>query len=118
MGKAEEFFEQLGLRTHEPLLGKVTGRARFDLFDGGRTESWLVDVQRGDVTVSPDGAEDADCSIRMPKTLFEKLCTGEANAMASVLRGAMVCTGDIELLFAIQRVLPGPPGGQRREPAQ
>ena len=29
--------------------------------------------------------------------------------MAAVLRGALVCTGDVELLFAIQRIFPGPP---------
>jgi hypothetical protein len=27
--------------------------------------------------------------------------------MASVLRGTLVCTGDVELLFAIQRIFPG-----------
>ena len=27
--------------------------------------------------------------------------------MAAVLRGALACTGDVELLFAIQRIFPG-----------
>jgi putative sterol carrier protein len=108
-----EFFEELGRRGHEPLLGKVTGRVRFDLVDGGRTDRWLVAVDKGDVTVGHEGGQ-ADCAIRAERALFERLCRGEENAMAAVLRGALVCTGDVELLYAIQRIFPGPP---REQPA-
>ena len=103
-----EFFEELGRRGHEPLLAKVTGRVRFDLVDGGRTDRWLVAVDKGDTVVShQDGL--AECTIRAERALFERLCRGEENAMAAVLRGALACTGDVELLFAIQRIFPGPP---------
>jgi putative sterol carrier protein len=103
-----EFFEELGRRGHEPLMAKVTGRVRFDLVDGGRTDRWLVTVDKGDTVVShQDGP--AECTIRAEQALFERLCRGEENAMAAVLRGALVCTGDVELLYAIQRILPGPP---------
>ena len=103
-----EFFEALGRRGHEPLLAKVTGRARFDLVDGGRIDRWLVAVDRGNTVVShQDGP--AECTIRAERALFERLCRGEDNAMAAVLRGALVCAGDVELLYAIQRILPGPP---------
>jgi putative sterol carrier protein len=108
-----EFFEELGRRGHEPLLAKVTGRVRFDLVDGGRTDRWLVAVDKGDITVGHEGRQ-ADCSIRAERALFERLCRGEENAMAAVLRGALVCTGDVELLYAIQRIFPGPP---RERPA-
>lgn len=108
-----EFFEELGRRGHEPLLAKVTGRARFDLVDGGRTDRWLVAVDKGDITVRHEGGQ-ADCAIRAERALFERLCRGEENAMAAVLRGALVCTGDVELLYAIQRIFPGPP---RERPA-
>jgi len=108
-----EFFEELGRRGHEPLLAKVTGRVRFDLVDGGRTDRWLVAVDKGDVTVGHEGGQ-ADCTIRAERALFERLCCGEENAMAAVLRGALVCTGDVELLYAIQRIFPGPP---RERPA-
>jgi SCP-2 sterol transfer family len=108
-----EFFEELGRRGHEPLLAKVTGRVRFDLADGGRTDRWLVAVDKGDTTVSHhDGL--AGCTIRAERALFERLCRGEENALAAVLRGALVCTGDVELLYAIQRIFPGPP---RERPA-
>jgi putative sterol carrier protein len=108
-----EFFEELGRRGHEPLLAKVTGRVRFDLADGGRPDRWLVAVDRGDATVWHKGGP-ADCTIRTERALFERLCRGEENAMAAVLRGALVCTGDVELLYAVQRLFPGPP---RQRPA-
>ena len=108
-----EFFEELGRRGHEPLLAKVTGRVRFDLIGGGRTDRWLVTLDKGDTVVSrQDGP--AACTIRAERALFERLCRGEENAMAAVLRGALVCTGDVELLYAIQRIFPGPP---RERPA-
>jgi putative sterol carrier protein len=108
-----EFFEELGRRGHEPLLAKVTGRVRFDLVDDGRTDRWLVAIDKGDITVRHEGGQ-ADCAIRAERALFERLCRGEENAMAAVLRGALVCTGDVELLYAIQRIVPGPP---RERPA-
>src|SRR5678810_407384 len=59
-----EFFEELGRRGHEPLLAKVTGRVRFDLVDGGRTDRWLVAVDRGDTVVSHQDGR-AECTIRV-----------------------------------------------------
>jgi hypothetical protein len=47
--------------------------------------------------------------MRTDRRLFEKLITGEENAIAATLRGALVCAGNVELLFAIQRIFPGPP---------
>jgi putative sterol carrier protein len=109
-----EFFEELGQRGHEPLLAKVTGRVRFDLVDGGgTTDRWLVAVDKGDTVVSHQGGP-AACTIQAERALFERLCRGEENVMAAVLRGALACTGDVELLFAIQRIFPGPP---RERPA-
>jgi putative sterol carrier protein len=109
-----EFFEELGQREHEPLLGKVTGRVRFDLVDAGRPDRWLVSVDKGDTTVLHKGGP-ADCTVRADRALFERLCRGEENVLAAVLRGALVCSGDVELLFAIQRIFPGPPPERRLE---
>jgi putative sterol carrier protein len=102
------FFQELGRRGHEPLLAKVTGRVRFDLLEGGRTDRWLVAVDKGETTVSHQGGA-TECTIQADRALFERLCRGEENAIAAVLRGALVCGGDVELLFAIQRIFPGPP---------
>jgi putative sterol carrier protein len=110
---AVAFLAALGERGHEPLLGKVAGRIRFELTDGGRTDSWLVAIEHGDVTVS-HGAGDADCTIRGERALIDDIATGRANAMSAVLRGAVQCTGDVELLLAVQRIFPGPP--RERQP--
>jgi putative sterol carrier protein len=107
-----EFFEELGQLEHEPLLRKVTGRVRFDLVDAGRPDRWLVFVDKGDTTVLHKGGP-ADCTVQADRALFERLCRGEENPLAAVLRGAMVCSGDVELLFAIQRIFPGPPRERR-----
>jgi predicted lipid carrier protein YhbT len=107
-----EFFEELGRAEHQPLLAKVTGRVRFDLMEGDRHDRWLVAVDKGHVTVVHKGGQ-ADCTIRADRALFERLCRGEANAMAAVLRGELGCSGDVELLFAIQRIFPGPTRQQR-----
>jgi len=107
-----EFFEELGQREHEPLLGKVTGRVRFDLVEAGRPDRWLVSVDKGTATVLHKGGP-ADCTVQADRALFERMCRGEENALAAVLRGALVCSGDVELLFAIQRIFPGPPRERR-----
>ena len=73
--------------------------------DGTHTDSWLVTIDKGDLTVSHEPGA-ADCTIRGDKALFDELAGGRANAMSSVLRGALICTGDVELLFAIQRIFP------------
>ena len=108
---AVKFFEELGRRGHEPLLNKVTGRVRFDLVDGSHIDPWLVSIDKGDLAVS-HGPGDADCTIRGERVLFDKLANGRMNAMSSVLRGALVCTGEVELLIAIERVFPAPPREQ------
>jgi putative sterol carrier protein len=81
---------------------------RFDLADGERTDHWLVTVVRGEASVSREGA-DADCVIRAGKELFDRMASGEANAMAAILRGELAVEGDLGLLILFQRLLPGPP---------
>jgi putative sterol carrier protein len=107
-----DFFRELE-KSHQPLLGKVLGTVRFDLTDAdGTTDHWLVSVNGGDITVSQQkdlSLSKADCTIRCDKKLFEQLIRGEANAIAATLRGTIICTGNVELLFAIQRIFPGPP---------
>ena len=68
---------------------KVSGRARLELRDGQATDRWLVVIDQGAVTVSRSGGA-ADCTIRAERDLFDRLCRGEANAMAAMLRGAVV----------------------------
>jgi putative sterol carrier protein len=101
------FFDELGRRGHEPLLEKGRGTVRFELDDGGRTDRWLVTLEKGDVSVSRKNVA-ADCVVRADRALFDAMARGEANGMAAYLRGELVVEGDPELLVLIQRVLPAP----------
>jgi putative sterol carrier protein len=103
-----KFFADLGDAGHQSLLEKSSGSLRFELADGNAVERWRVDVNQGDVTVSHKAGA-ADCVLRAPKLLFQKIATGRENAMAAVLRGALAVEGDLDLLMAFQRILPGPP---------
>jgi putative sterol carrier protein len=84
----------------------VQGTIGFDLVDSkGKVDHRLVTVDRGDFTISQQQSA-TDCTIRADKALFERLIKGKENAIAATLRGAIVCIGDVELLFAIQRIFP------------
>ena len=100
------FFQALDERGHEPALEKATGTIRFDLTGGERTTRWLVAIDNGDVEVSRRSAR-ADCVVRVDGALFARIASGEANAMAAVLRGAIDIEGDPALLVAFQRLFPG-----------
>jgi putative sterol carrier protein len=106
------FFEELRERTHEPLLAQAEGTIRFELDDGERIERWIVSIDRGDVDVSHRNVS-GDARVRVPRDTFERLVTGEANAMAAILRGEIAGAGDVELLLRFQRLFPGPPGSRR-----
>jgi putative sterol carrier protein len=103
-----KFFTDLESSGHQPLLAKATGSLRFELSEGKAVERWRVDVRRGDVAVSHKAGA-ADCVLRAPKSLFDKLASGRENAMAAVLRGGLTVEGNIDLLLAFQRTLPSPP---------
>ena len=102
------FFDDLARDGGSPLLEKASGVLRFELTDGNAVERWRVEVRKGDVVVSHK-AGSADCILRAPKQLFDKLASGRENAMAAVLRGALLVEGDIDLLVLFQRLLPSPP---------
>jgi putative sterol carrier protein len=103
-----EFFQGLEERGHEPLLEKANGSLRFDLIDDGRRSRWLVEIAKGDLTVSHRNAK-ADCVVRGDRDLFESIASGEQNAVAAVLRGAIEIDGDRQLLVLFQRLFPAPP---------
>jgi putative sterol carrier protein len=102
-----EFFEDLSRRGHEPLLDKANGTIRFDLTSGKSKESWYVSIDHGDVSVSHRRGA-ADCTVRSRKDLFDRVATGEVNAMAAFLRGAFDIEGDTLLVVLFQRLFPAP----------
>jgi putative sterol carrier protein len=109
-----EFFESLGRRAHEPLLEQTVGTLRFDLARKGDVDHWFVAIDKGDLAVSHQRRR-ADCTVRAPKQLFGRVASGEVNATAAVLRGALEVEGDAELLTLFQRLFPGPPAGRNQQ---
>jgi hypothetical protein len=110
-----EFMNKLGRRGHDPLLRKVNETVRFDLVNG-KTDRWLVRIANGDVTVSHKGGA-ADTVIRADKELFDRMARGEANPVASVLRGELGWEGAWKSLVSIQRLFPGPQAAGYGQPS-
>ena len=104
-----EFFEGLAARGLEPGLAHTTATLRFDLTRADATEHWRVELRRGAVTVARS-ADAADCVVRADGGLFDDLASGRANAMAALLRGQILATGDPEYLIRFQRLFPAPTG--------
>jgi putative sterol carrier protein len=105
--RTSEFFAELSGRGHEPLLEKVTGTARFDIDDGGRTEHWHVAIERGALTVSRRSAR-ADAVVRATRETFDGLAAGELNVLAAVMREEVAVDGDPRFLVRLQRLFPRP----------
>jgi putative sterol carrier protein len=108
-----EFFADLAERGREPLLQNAAGTLRLELTHGKRTERWLVELDKGEVSVSRRNAA-ADSVVRTTKALFDRLARGEANAFAAYLRGEVDGEGDLALILLFQRLLPGPPVKRKR----
>ena len=102
-----DFFRELDERGDEPLLRTVKGTVRFDVRGDPGTDHWLLALDRGAVGVMHRGGG-ADCVIGGAGDLLGDIVQGRANAMAALLRGELSCTGDLDLIFAVQRLFPGP----------
>lgn len=104
---AADFFESLSQRGHDSRVGAASGTLRFELRNGGRPQSWLVSVAKGNVSVSR-GRGSADCTVRGPDKVLGRVLSGELNAMAAVLRGEVEVEGDSKLLVRFQRLFSAP----------
>ena len=101
------FFDDLASRGREPLLKNTSGTIRFDLLVGKKVEHWSVAIDDGDVEVSHSRAK-ADSVVRLKRSTFDRMVSGQGNAMTAVLRGELVPEGDLSLVIRFQRVFPGP----------
>jgi putative sterol carrier protein len=108
---AAVFFDEVARRGHDPLLGDADASVRFELVSGSHVDTWQVRLHKGEVSVSRDDGG-ADCVVRADKKLFDGIVSGEVNAMAALLRGALAFEGDPEALVRLQRVFP-PPSADR-----
>lgn len=106
MDATAKFFAGLAEPRREPLLANASGSIRIELRQGKRTEARTVVVDRGEVRLTD--TRDATCRIAADRELFNRLVSGQTNAVAAMLRGAVAVEGDLELLILFQRTLPGP----------
>lgn len=104
---AATFFEDLASKGHEPLLHHASGTVRLDLRSEEADEHWYLAIVKGDIKVSHRKAK-ADAIMRMDKKLFEGMTRGSVNLNASLLCGLLEVEGDLGLLSAFDRLLPGP----------
>jgi putative sterol carrier protein len=104
---AGALFERLGSVEDLPLPNRARGTILFELTGGTRTERWRLTVDKGEVDVAR-GNGPADCVLRADRRLFGRMASGNVNAFAAVLRGAVTIEGDPRLLVLFQRLLPGP----------
>jgi putative sterol carrier protein len=108
-----DFFDTL-TRPDARKLGEVTATIRIDLDRGKATEHWLLTVDKGNISVSSKNVK-ADAVLHADKALFDRLVQGEANAVASMLRGLITGEGDMELVVLLQGLLPGPRESRSRQ---
>ena len=47
----------------------------------------------------------ADTTIRLSRTLFEAVVSGETNVLSAMLRGEVVLEGDYRLMIMVRRIL-------------
>lgn len=104
------FFDELGRRGHDPLLGRVSATVRFDIGDGASVEHRLLRIDRGDIRVSSENVP-ADCTVIVGAALLDEILRGRTGAMAAFLRGALLVEGDPEVLVLVQRLFPGRSAG-------
>lgn len=102
---AKEFFARLSEDGPEALPRKLRGTIRFDLDRGEETDHWFVAMTDEGVLVSHDDRE-AVCVARADESLFDRLVTGEAHLIASLIRNEMTVEGNVPLLLLFRRLLP------------
>ena len=71
-------------------------------------------IDQGDLRVSAGSGgvdcADPDCVVSAARDVFGGVATGEVNAMAAMLRGDLLLSGNAELIAACQWLFGPPPG--------
>ncbi|MEU9509068.1 SCP2 sterol-binding domain-containing protein [Micromonospora sp. NPDC048170] len=105
----ERFFESLPARAPGVLRSPVSGTMQIDLSHNNQTTHWLVHLSPGAIDVSRDRGP-ADAIWYTSEDLFDRLVTGRAQAISSVLRNESSFSGDVVLFLLFRRFFPDPPG--------
>ncbi|HEX5542817.1 MAG TPA: SCP2 sterol-binding domain-containing protein [Micromonospora sp.] len=111
-GATTKFFASIEQRGYDPRLGRMTGTARFDLKEGDQTDHWFVSVNNGQLKVSRNAGGEPDAVLTADAGLFDRIAKGEENPVAAMLRGALLISGNLQLLVQLERLFPGPPNAR------
>ncbi|SCF36356.1 SCP2 sterol-binding domain-containing protein [Micromonospora mirobrigensis] len=117
----ERFFASLPSRAPVALRNSVllrpvlTGTLQIDLVEGPTTDHWRVAMAPGQAEVTRADGE-ADARWTSNPRLFDRLVTGETQALAAVLRNEATLSGNVLLWLMFRRFFPDPPG--TRDPRQ
>jgi hypothetical protein len=113
MDAVEQFFAEVKGREHEPTLRRISGTVRYELTNGNGhgkgspngngADIWMISIDKGDLSVAHRTGK-ADTVVRTDRRLFERIITGRAAAMASMLRGLVFVEGDPELAVLSSRL--------------
>jgi hypothetical protein len=112
---SRDFFNRVHEQGFDARLGRARGTLRFDVGDGGPVEHWLVSLDCGGIQVSRVADEAADCVVRLDSATLDGIVSGDVNLTASMLRGGIAATGNIDLLLYLQRLFPTGPHAQDRD---
>ncbi|SCL26544.1 SCP-2 sterol transfer family protein [Micromonospora nigra] len=105
----QEFFRSLAQRGHDRRLSAIhQGSVRFDIGRDGQVDHWLVSIAKGDVTVS-EQETGGDAVVRANRAVFDRIASGEAYFLTSVLRGEAIVEGSPRIFAAVRRLFPPPP---------
>jgi putative sterol carrier protein len=99
--RAREFFDGLESRVVPARLDGLDQRYRFEI-DGEGT--WLVVVRDGAVSVTEDGAGDADATIGASAETFDRMTDGRQNPTTAYFTGKLRVTGDLGAALKLQRL--------------
>ncbi|MBQ1072268.1 SCP2 sterol-binding domain-containing protein [Micromonospora sp. C31] len=106
----ERFFASLPARAPAVLRSPVSGTLQIDLSrDSSRTVHWLVRLRPGAIEVSRNRGP-ADAIWYTSEEMFDRLVTGRAQAISSVLRNESSFSGDVVLFLLFRKFFPDPPG--------
>ncbi|MEU4781885.1 SCP2 sterol-binding domain-containing protein [Micromonospora sp. NPDC023633] len=105
----QDFFRGLARRGHDPRLTAINeGSIRFDIDSDDRVDHWLIAIEKGDITVT-EQATGGDAVVRANRAVFDRIASGEAYFLTTVLRGEAAVEGSPRLFATVRRLFPPPP---------
>ncbi|MFF3851913.1 hypothetical protein [Micromonospora sp. NPDC002575] len=105
----ERFFATLPARAPAVLRGPVRGTLLLRLTSGADSEHWRVEMAPGSARVTRDTGP-ADAYWFGSADLFDRLVTGRAHGISSMLRNESTLAGDVLLYLVFRQFFPDPPG--------